>query len=329
MKKHHNMQNFLILLTGCLAAATILVAQTEPSVNKDNTDRPAITSSLGTKLVLIRKGEFQMGSEELPSEKPPHKVRITRDFYLAAYPVTIAEFRAFVKDSGYQTEAEAGGKGAVGFDAAIQWLAPKKEYTWKNPGFEQGDDHPVVCVSWNDASAFCKWLSQKEGKMYRLPTEAEFEYACRAGTTTRFSSGDKDESLKDVANLADEALLAKADKKIVAMNAAPKGNTSAGIATWNDGYAFTSPVGKFKPNPWGLYDMHGNVWTWCSDWSVNRYQEGPQDDPTGPAQATGGRVIRGGTWFIGPLRCRSANRVQRAPADSYCFVGIRIARAAE
>jgi formylglycine-generating enzyme required for sulfatase activity len=286
------------------------------------------TDTLGMTLVRIRKGEFTMGSEELPSEKPIHKVRITKDFTLAAKPVTVGQFKAFVKDTGYQTEAEKNGKGATGFDAVSRWFAEKAEYNWKNPGFEQADDHPVVCVSWNDAEALCQWMSKKEGKKYRLPTEAEFEYACRAGTTTRFSSGEEDASLKGVANLADESLLTKMDRKIVATNAAPAGNKSAGIAGFDDGYPFTSPVGKLKANPWGLYDMHGNVWTWCADWS-SRYTAGAQDDPKGPEAGTGGRDIRGGAWWVGPLRCRSANRVQRAPGESFCYVGIRVARDAE
>jgi formylglycine-generating enzyme required for sulfatase activity len=314
-----------------IAALLLLGAAVGPGpAQKDKDERKSKTNSLGMKLLLIPKGEFMMGSEELPSEKPVHKVRITREFYMAANAVTVGQFRAFVKDTGYKTEAETSGKGALGFDAAARWVSQKPEYTWKNPGFDQGDDHPVVCVSWNDAIAFCKWLSKKDGKTYRLPTEAEFEYACRAGTTTRFSSGEADESLKGVANLADAALKAKAIEDIGARNAAPPGNKSGGIAAWDDGYAFTSPVGKYKPNPWGLNDMHGNVWTWCHDFAVNRYPADttPVNDPQGPVAGTG-RCIRGGTWFIGPLRCRSANRVQRDPAQGFCFVGFRVACGAE
>jgi sulfatase modifying factor 1 len=295
----------------------------QENLKKGKNEKPPLTNSLGMKFAPIPKGEFTMGSEELPSEKPVHKVRLTKDFYLAIHPVTIGQFKTFVKDTGYKTDAESG-KGALGYSAAAKWLDAKQIYTWKNPGFEQGDGHPVVCVSWNDAMAFCKWLGKKEGIAYRLPTEAEFEYACRAGTTTRYSSGEKDETLKEVANLADEALKAKVGDKISAWNLAPKDNKSGGIAAWNDGYPFTSPVGKFKANPWGLYDMHGNVWTWCADWS-GKYQAGPQDDPTGPAGPTNGRVIRGGAWLLGPLRCRSANRVQRDPVASFCFVGFRLA----
>jgi formylglycine-generating enzyme required for sulfatase activity len=286
-------------------------------------DKDTFTNSLGMKLIGIKKGEFIMGSEELPSEKPVHKVRLTKDFYLAANIVTIGQFKAFVKDTGYQTEAERSGS-TLAFDLEARWFAPKKKgASWRKPGFEQADDHPVVCVSANDAEAFCKWLSKKEGKTYRLPTEAEFEYAARAGTTTRFSCGEEDASLKGFANLADQALLTKADKKIIAMNAAPKDNKSGGVEAFDDGYPFTSPVGKFKPNPWGLFDMHGNVWTWCGDYS-GKYQAGEQTDPAIMTPTTG-RCIRGGSWWIGPLRCRSANRVQRAPGDSFCYVGFRVA----
>jgi formylglycine-generating enzyme len=309
----------------CSLCVALLLSAVPPE--KARARDATVANSVGMKLVLVRKGGFTMGSAELPSEKPIHKVRITKDFYLAAHPVTVGQFKAFVKDTDHKTDAEKG-KGALGFDLKARWFAAKGAHNWRRPGFEQADDHPVVCVSWHDADAFCKWLSKKEKKAYRLPTEAEFEYAARAGTTTRFSSGDADVGLKDTANCADQALLKKMDKKIVAMNAAPPGNKSGGVAAWDDGHSFTSPVGKFKPNPWGLYDVHGNVWTWCADWTV-RYQEGAQDDPTGPAGPTSGRVIRGGAWFVGPLRCRSANRVQRAPEASFCYVGIRVARAVD
>ena len=313
----------IVFASLCLLLPQLALA----SDKKAKDDNPMIANSIGMKLVLIRKGEFQMGSEELPSELPIHKVRLTKDFYFGAHPVTVGQFKAFVKDTGYKTDAEMAGKSAVGIDAETRWYSSKNKTTWRNPGFEQADDHPVVCVNWHDADAFCKWLSKKESKKYRLPTEAEFEYAARAGTTTRFSYGEADESLKGNANLADESLLTKMDKKI-ALQGAPKGNKSGGIAKWDDGYPFTSPVSKFKANPWGLFDMHGNVWTWCKDWSVNRYQPGAVDDPAGP-EAGKGRVIRGGSWSMGPLRCRSANRVQRDPAESFCYVGIRIARDVE
>ncbi len=160
------------------------------------TDPPKpITNSIGMKLVLIPAGTFLMGSPDEDKdargdETPPHPVRITRPFYLGATEVTRGQFRRFVDDAGYQTEAEKDGKGGLGWNEETKKFEQNPRYTWQNPGFEQTDEHPVVNVTWNDAVAFAQWLSRKEGKTYRLPTEAEWEYACRAGTTTRFSNGD-------------------------------------------------------------------------------------------------------------------------------------------
>ena len=146
----------------------------------------------------------------------------------------------------------------------------------------------MVNVSWNDAVAFCKWLSRKEGKTYRLPTEAEWEYACRAGTTTRYYSGDDPETLAKVGNVADAAVKAKFPDWKFTIKA-------------NDGYVFTAPVGKFKPNAFGLYDMHGNAWQWCADWyGPEYYAKSLADDPTGPASGNG-RVLRGGSWYYRPF----------------------------
>lgn len=186
-----------------------------------------ILNSIGMKLRLIPAGEFIMG-ESLPpketadlfreayhyevwtaglkSERPPHRVRITKPFYLGASEVTRGQFRQFVTDIGYATEAERGEpRGAIGWHD----LDVSKDYSWRNPGFAQTDEHPVVCVSWNDAVAFCKWLGRKEGKEYRLPTEAEWEYACRAGTRTRYFSGDDPETLTHTGNVADAAFRKK------------------------------------------------------------------------------------------------------------------------
>src|ERR1700740_2878613 len=128
---------------------------------------------------------------------------------MGAYPVTVGQFRAFVKDTGYQTDAEKDGKGGSGFNTTTGSGEQKPEETWANPGFTQGDDYPVVEVSWNDAKAFCAWLSKKESKTYELPTEAEWEYACRAGTKTRFWCGDTDASLQGNANIADASVKEK------------------------------------------------------------------------------------------------------------------------
>jgi formylglycine-generating enzyme required for sulfatase activity len=290
-------------------------------------DRSSIVNLLGMKLLLISKGTFQLGSEEFPSERPPVPSRLTRDYYLAIHHVTVGQFRRFVKDAGYKTEAETTGKGAEGFDATMRWVAKKPEYNWTNPGFEQRDDHPVVCASWNDAVAFCQWLSKKEGKTYRLPTDTEFEYACRAGTKTHWSCGDTPKSLKEFANVADLSLVkkVKVDEKTLTQRNLGTSLLSSGIAHWEDGFAFTSPVGAFKPNPWGLYDMHGNAWQWCLELTTaGRPPQDPQD-AVALAKGTGYRKIRGGAWWFGPGRARSANWANRAQGDSFSYIGFRVA----
>jgi sulfatase modifying factor 1 len=166
-------------------------------------------------------------------------------------------------------------------------------------------------VSWNDAVAFCKWLSKKEGKSYRLPTEAEWEYACRAGTTTRYSSGDDFETLAKVGNVADATAKAKFP------------DWSWAIAA-SDGYVFTAPVGKFNPNAFGLYDMHGNVWEWCADWYGDEYYAAsPADDPMGPASGAG-RVFRGGGWRNYAGYSRSALRAYSTPGSRSSDMGFRV-----
>ena len=283
-----------------------------PLVTRGNRDD--LTNSIGMKMKLIKPGKFLMGSpagEEgrYDDEGPQHEVEISKAFYMGVYPVTKAQFAAFVKDDGYQTDAEKDGKGGFGFNTTTAKWEQKAEYTWRNPGFSQGDDHPVVEVSWNDATAFCAWLSKKEGKTYELPTEAEWEYACRAGTTTRFWCGDTDDSLKGNANIAD---------------ASAQGGVARHrwIVSWDDGYAFTSPVGHYKANPWGLYDMGGNVWQWCAD-GYDKYQEGSIKDPNAKDSANS-RVLRGGSWCVEPRDCRSAHRNGSDPAGRDDSGGFRV-----
>jgi formylglycine-generating enzyme required for sulfatase activity len=175
----------------------------------------------------------------------------------------------------------------------------------------KGPQNPVEMVSWNDAVEFCKKLSEKTGKKVRLPTEAEWEYACRAGTTTRFNFGDRDEDLHKYGNYCD------------------KSNTSG--FSWqdkqhDDGYDKTAPVGSLKPNAFGLYDMHGNVWEWCADWN-DLYANAKNVDPAGPASGTS-RVLRGGSWVNAPQFCRSAIRIRSSPGSRRGNVGFRVVVAA-
>jgi formylglycine-generating enzyme required for sulfatase activity len=284
--------------------------------------RRVLTLDLGDgvtmELVRIPAGRFQMGSP--PSEKDrlsnedQHDVEITRDFYLGKYEVTCGQFRAFVKDTGYRTEPETDGQGAWGYDEDTGKMEGRKpKYTWKLTGFAQTDEHPVVNVTWNDADAFCRWLAQRTGKAVRLPTEAEWEYACRAGSATRFYSGEDAETLVKVANVGDGT----AKKKFQAWEST--------IAS-EDGYVFASPVGQFQANRFGLYDMHGNAWEWCQDW-YGPYSDLSAKDPVReePVKDKPGRVIRGGGWGKRtPRICSAARRNGGVPASRDIDLGFRV-----
>lgn len=273
-----------------------------------------LTKPIEMKMVHIRPGDFWMGSTTGETdEQPAHCVRITRPFYLGLHEVTRGQFRRFVQESGYRTEPERDGEGGWGWNtAARKFEGRDSKYNWQNTSFAQTDEHPVVNVTWNDAVAFCDWLSRKEGKQYRLPTEAEWEYACRAGGETAYHSGDDPQRLVRVANVADASLQA-----------------TYATATWgmelNDRHAFTSPVGSFTANAFGLHDMHGNVWEWCADWyGEDYYSVSASDDPQGPA-AGSKRVNRGGSWASAAALARSANRSGVVPSSRDRNIGFRVA----
>jgi formylglycine-generating enzyme len=326
-------QTFTVVLSGLMALGSPCLAMAEEAKKPD--DKKQTTNSIGMKLTLVPAGEFMMGSHEstedtiaffkktidsdlltpdvFEDEHPQHRVRITRPFYLGTYHVTRGQFRQFIADTGYKTTAETADEPKpLGWDSKRKTFTRSKEFSWRNTGFDQTDDHPVVNVSWHDAVAFCKWLSKKEGKSYRLPTEAEWEYACRAGTTTRYFSGNDPETLAKVANVSDAAGKA--------MFPGWKGAIKA-----NDGYAFTSPVGSFQPNAFGLYDMHGNAYHWCSDrHSDDYYAMSPRDDPKGPDTGDA-NVLRGGSWVCVLYGVRSCARNWRLPGDYYFDRGFRVA----
>ncbi len=271
------------------------------------------TNSLGMKLMLIPPGQFDMGMTE--GEPTGRTVRITKPFYMGVFEVTVAQFREFVNATGHRTDAERGADGRI-FDPRVRFTganayANQPGITWKTPGERTGDEHPVLRVSWNDADAFCRWLVQKEGRAYRLPTEAEWEYACRAGTRTIWSCGDGRRSLQEFANLCDAS---------VQPNHFP---SAAQSCPWNDGYPFTAPVGSFRPNAFGLHDMHGNLWEMCYDWFAP-LGPSPVDDPSGP-EAGSERVQRGGGWNTHPELCSSSFRIKHTPTWSTNTCGFRIA----
>ena len=275
------------------------------------------TRTARIRLTWVPSGEFLMGSaandkDADDDERPQHHVEITKPFYLGITEVTRGQFRAFVEDTDYRTEAEQDGTGSWGWNDDYKQLKNNSNYTWRNAGFHQTDDHPVVNVSWNDAQAFIVWLSGKEGKSYRLPTEAEWEYACRAGTTTAYSSGDDTETLAAIGNVLGAAVRDK--------------NPRWTILAARNGYAYTAPVGRFPPNAFGLHDMHGNVCEWCQDgYAAAYYKRSPPKDPPGPLRASA-RVLRGGNWFDDPQRCRSAARFRYATSVRTNVLGFRVAR---
>jgi len=247
-------------------------AQTDTEVQEEPgeapyADRPEtlwldVGDGVTMELVLIPAGEFMMGANDAGTfEKPAHRVRITRPFYMGKYEVTQQQYEAVMG---------------------------------KNLSRCKGARNPVETVSWNDASEFCRRLSARTGQEVRLPAEAEWEYACRAGSRTRFCFGDSDSQLGEYA--------------------------------WYGGNSGrkTHPVGQKRPNPWGLYDMHGNVWEWCLDWyDSDYYEDSPPADPRGPSDGTS-RVLRGGAWGNSPRGCHSAHRFASTPTFTGSYLGFRV-----
>ena len=287
--------------------------------------RSKITNSIGMEFKLIPAGEFLMGSEtELKElvkkfrwkgsgEFPQHKVTISKPFYMGTYEVTVGNFKAFVAATGYKTTAELSKQGGQGYDGR-EGMVNGKMFSWRNAGFQQGDDHPVLNVTMRDAEMFCKWLSHKENIKYQLPTEAQWEYACRAGSTSMFSNGNEVDSLAAIANIGDTSMMEKVSKKT--------------RVTWSDGCAFSNRVGQYLPNEFGLYDMTGNAAEMCQDWYQKDYfVESPTVDPQGPKEGER-RVARGGGWFDDAYGSRVAYRFQNWPTQRSAHTGFRIVRVA-
>ena len=244
--------------------------------------------------------------------------------FLGTYNVTLGDFRQFVAATGYRTDAESDGNGGWGYIGPRphdqDQFEQKPQFSWRNTGFIQQEDHPVVNVSWNDAAAFCKWISKKEGRAPRLPTEAEWEYACRAGSTTRYCNGDDSMRVTEIANIADKAFAEKLYGGELAKQFIEQGHAVKS----NDGFAFTSPVGSFHANAFGIYDMHGDAGTWCTDWyEPGYYSRAPVDDPAGPVNGSR-RAVRGGAYLNDPVGCRSASRYGLEPTSRNCAGGFRV-----
>jgi formylglycine-generating enzyme required for sulfatase activity/predicted Ser/Thr protein kinase len=257
---------FLLALAILLVGAHVFLgrgnrpsATTRAPLAEDNKSGEEFTNDLGMRFAWIPPGQFLMGSDKYSYEKPVRRVTITRGFYMGVYPVTQAQWKAVMGD---------------------------------NPSNFSGDDRPVETVSWDDCRKFCERLRQRDGRRYGLPTEAEWEYACRAGTDTEYYTGDGEDALKR--------------------------------AGWYDANSDqrTHPVGKLAGNAWGLFDMHGNVWQWCQDW-YGAYAEGDVADPQGPERGEE-RVARAGSYAYGALQSRAAYRFWLAPSYRGDNVGCRV-----
>nr|VFK38624.1 MAG: Formylglycine-generating enzyme, required for sulfatase activity, contains SUMF1/FGE domain [Candidatus Kentron sp. SD] len=261
----------------------------------------------GPEMVVIPAGGFLMGLPESEKERdsdegPQHWVDIPRPFALGVTEVTLGEFRAFVESTGYRTDSEQG-EGCYGWTGSS--FEQDKKYNWRNPGFEQDEKHPVACVNWNDATAYAEWLSRETGKKYRLPTESEWEYAARAGTTTPFSTGECIHT--DQANYNGNYDYADC-------------GTRTGVYRQK-----TVPAGSLPANPWGLHEMHGNVWEWTCSLYKNPYDGSEQRCTFKDINRF--RVLRGGSWINIPRWLRSAGRNWNIPDGANNYVGFRLARA--
>jgi formylglycine-generating enzyme len=295
-----------IVLSVCAVAALIFLSGSNAAEMKNAVFSDC--ASVCPAMVRIDGGKYLMGLPEGEQkivdpnfeyrgefliELPQHGETV-KSFAIGRYDVTRGEFAAFITDSGYKMKTETGcARGS------IDPLAESRRKNWRNPGFPQTDRDPVVCVSWDEADAYTAWLSRKTGQAYRLPTEAEWEYAARAGTTTpRFWGNNNACKYANVYDLS-------AMKAIAAENGKKTVKPYAGDFHCDDGYANTSPVGVFRPNTFGLYDMLGNVEQLVSD-CLGPYGANRQTQPAG--NACSAHVARGGSFEWGPFGIRSASR---------------------
>jgi formylglycine-generating enzyme required for sulfatase activity len=275
---------------------------------EEEAPRPASAGPCGDcpEMVRIPGGSFMMGASSgeqgsQDDERPRHSVQVEA-FALGKYEVTRAQFAAFVDASGHQASG-----GCYTWSGSEWKLQSDKD--WRDPGFSQSSKHPVACVSFNDAQAYIRWLNGKTGRRYRLPTEAEWEYAARAGTDTARYWGDDADEACGYANVGDQS--------------AKRTFSDWTIHNCDDGYVYTAPVGSFSPNRFGLHDMLGNVWEWtCSEYT-ERY-DGSENECINDASAR--RVNRGGSWSTRPAYVRSAIRYGLEPTARNGSLGFRLAQ---
>ena len=258
-------------------------------------------------MVIVPAGTFEMGAQPTdtlyPDENPVHRVAL-RSFAIGKFHVTRGQFAAFVNETSYRT-----GDQCLVFERG-GWVS-KPGYSWQAPGFAQDDTHPAACIGWHDAKAYVAWLTRKTGRDYRLPSEAEWEYAARGGTKTARFWGESPDEACSYANVADAIMPLKPPRGFL-------------LHKCSDGYAYTSPVGVFRPNAFGLFDMLGNLWQWTEDSWHPSYLGAPSDGSVWEGPPTH-RSIRGGSWFGAVQAVRAARRDDGDTEKRSFDTGVRVA----
>ncbi|WP_050987989.1 formylglycine-generating enzyme family protein [Thiothrix nivea] len=311
-----------------VAAEALAKQQAEAAAIAEQRKKGEFIRQISPEMVAIKQGCFQMGQsaaekqwliesagqkiyDEFYADERQHKVCVEPGFEIARYEVTVGQFRRFVEATGYRTDAE---KNVGGEEGCFSWTGKDFGWvggrSWRDPGFAQTEQHPVVCVGWNDANAYVGWLGEQTGRDYRLPTEVEWEYAARAMTeTTRYWGDDPaNQAVCRYENVADTASIAK--------------YPFASSFSCNDGYAETSPVGRFSANAYGLHDMLGNV----SEWTCSAYTAAYNGSERQCSRGSGSLVVRGGAWYCWRGFVRAASRLRPGPAARGSYVGFRVAR---
>jgi formylglycine-generating enzyme required for sulfatase activity len=285
-----------------------LTLSSGPFVSKRNQGPLAFShfeNKLGMRFLFVPAGCFMMGSPppepDLKAHEQIHGVTLTKGFFLQTAPVTVDQWRVFSEETGYRSEAETNGS-LIWNDRGV---VLKEGYHWRNPGFDQSGASPVTCITYRDATRFINWLRKADGRLYDLPTEAQWEYACRAGSSSRYFFGNEEERLNEYAWF------------------------------WGNADRRTHPVAMKQPNAWGFYDMLGNVWELCRDHCglkhgphgatilSDTYGKGNFTDPVslkGPF-----RICRGGDWACLPTNCRPAKRMACSPRSGANIRGLRLA----
>jgi sulfatase modifying factor 1 len=319
----HGIAKYASLASLLVLAASASGAGAQQKIIKDCQECPS--------LVAVPAGSFLMGSleaettrEAVPDEmasreRPQHSVTIGKPFAIGRTEITRSEYAAFVADTKYEVQGPCRTiKPAAEQRLEAGWpgnLSIRNDISWRDAGFPQTDTHPAVCVSWDDIQVYVAWLTKKTGHVYRLPTEAEWEYAARAGNPNARYGSDKTTELCKSLNGGDADFT----------NTYPAARASN--KDCSDGYVYTAPVASFAPNAWGLYDIYGNVWEWVQDcMHPNGYAGAPSDGSEWKGAADCQRVSRGSSWFGVPRSFRAAFRVWDPPAYRGAGVGFRVVR---